>query len=57
MAQAGVQSYGTHHPTTATREGQLDGKSSSANEIYADESGGASGDEGVSIEEIEKVYR
>lgn len=52
MAQAG-----DHAPTIATHEGQLDGKSLNANEIYADESGRAYDDEEVDIERIEKVYR
>ncbi|KAM0136565.1 hypothetical protein ACHAO1_004496 [Botrytis cinerea] len=57
MAQAGDRSFGDHTPTIATHEGQLDGKSLNANEIYADESGRAYDDEEVDIERIEKVYR
>lgn len=41
------------------REGHsaIDGKDSRANEIFADESGGAYEDDEVDIERIEKVYR
>lgn len=57
MAQAGDRSFGDHDPTIATHEGQLDGKSLDANEVYADESGRAYDDDEVNIERIEKVYR
>lgn len=60
MAQAGEagdKRIGSHNPTITTNEGQLDGKDSSANEFYADESGRADGDEEADIERIEKVYR
>lgn len=44
-----------HHDPA--HEGYRDGKFSSANETSADESGRVYGDDEVSIERIEKVYR
>jgi hypothetical protein len=44
-----------HHDPAPVRH--HDGKFSSANETFADESGGGSRDDEVSIERIEKVYK
>ncbi|KAM3082601.1 hypothetical protein ACMFMF_002258 [Clarireedia jacksonii] len=44
-----------HHDSA--HEGYRDGKISSTNETFADESGPVYGDDEVSIERIEKVYK